>query len=337
MEKLLNYDGLYEINTDIYIKEMISLSGGKFLTPKDQIRHCEQKGIQFNDISKNKAVSYLEMNNNYFKLRSFRKNFTKDPNLGKYTNLDFADLIDLAIIDNRLRKILLEMSLSIEHFSKVHLLGLLQASGYDGYAIVKDYVAQLSSDNHKRLMSDLAKNKSSTYCGNLHKKYMSNFPENCPVWVFIEIISFGQYLHFYNFCALETQSQELKSRLHLMRTVKDLRNACAHNNCIINDLATPLSPDVKIHFVITNALSTLGIPRSARKKHLRRAPFFQIVTTLYTHNLIVSSPGVHNKISKDLMDFKSRLYRDRNYNRNDLILSTFNLLTKIIDNWYNLV
>ena len=122
-----------------------------FLTPKEQIKHCEQKGIQFNKISKSKAIMYLEDNNNYFKLRSFRKNYVKDPNLGKYTNLDFADLVDLAIIDNRLRRILLEMSLSIEHFSKVHLLKVLQETGEDGYAIIQDYVSQLSQSNKKDL------------------------------------------------------------------------------------------------------------------------------------------------------------------------------------------
>ena len=94
---------------------------------------------------------YLEDNNNYFKLRSFRKNYIKDPNPGKYTNLDFADLVDLAIIDNRLRRILLEMSLSIEHFSKVHLLKVLQETGEDGYAIIQDYVSQLSQSNKKDL------------------------------------------------------------------------------------------------------------------------------------------------------------------------------------------
>ena len=124
-----------------------------FLTPKEQIKHCEEKGVQFNKISKSKAIMYLEDNNNYFKLRAFRKNYVKDLNLGKYTNLDFADLVDLAIIDNRLRRILLEMSLSIEHFSKVHLLKVLQETGEDGYAIIQDYVSQLSQSNKKRLES----------------------------------------------------------------------------------------------------------------------------------------------------------------------------------------
>jgi abortive infection bacteriophage resistance protein len=312
-----------------------------FLTPKQQVKHCEDKGIQFNKISKSKAISYLEDNNNYFKLRSFRKNYIKDPHLKKYTNLDFSDLVDLAIIDNRLRRILLEMALSIEHFSKVHLLKILQETGEDGYTVIQNYINQLSKSNKKRLISDLKKNKSSTYCGNLHKKYMENNIFDCPVWVFIEVISFGQYLHFYEFCAKQcshpSNQNELNFRLYLMRTVKDLRNACAHNNCIINDLRAPLPHTFKPNLQVTDALANIGISKAVRRKHLNRVVFYQILVTFYAHINIVSSPGVHNHIAYELQEFKSRLFRDNDYSRNDIINSTFKLFIKLIDNWYNLV
>lgn len=315
------------------------MSGGRFLTPQEQVKHCEDKGIQFNGISKTKAISYLEDNNNYFKLRSFRKNFVKDSNLNKYTTLDFADLIDLAIIDNRLRKILLEMALSIEHFSKVELLGILQKEESDGYIIIHDYYAQLSEHQRKILDKDLQKNSSSTYCSNLYKKYLSEDINKCPVWVFLEIISFGQYLHFYNFCInrLPAKYKDLELKMYLMWTVKDLRNACAHNNCIINDLRSPIPKGKKMNFNLSQALSYIGISNSRLRKHTKRAPFYQIVTTMYAHTLIVSSPGVHNKISRDLREFSQRLFRDRDYKSCDTIRSTFDLFILIIDNWFNLV
>ncbi len=317
------------------------MSGGAFLTPKEQVRHCEEKGIQFNKISKTKATQYLEANNNYFKLRSFRKNFIKNPDLGKYTNLDFADLIDLAIIDNRLRRILLEMALSIEHFSKVHLLKVLQEAQEDGYSIIHDYICQLSDDNRISLYSDLHKNKGSTYCGNLHKKYIKNDVTKCPVWVFIEVISFGQYLHFYEFCKSRLSNQaikkELELRLYLMRTVKDLRNACAHNNCIINDLRAPLPAQYKPNIQVTKAIANLNVSKKIRQKYLHRAAFYQIVTTLYAHTLIVSSQGVRKHISGELFQFKERMYRDNSYSENDIVKSTFNFLSNIIDSWFKSV
>lgn len=315
---------------------MHTISSNKFLTSKEQVKHCESKGIQFNDFSKTRAIKYLEENNNYFKLRAFRKNYPKEPSTGLYIHLDFADLVDLAIIDNRLRTILLEMAISIEHFSKVHLLKVIQENEPDGSRIVTDYIDQLSRGHKETLFADLNKNKKSLYCGNLCNKYFKdNDPYlKCPIpiWVFIEIISFGQYLHFYAFCAQRTNDSELYRRLYLMRVVKDLRNACAHNNCLINNLQSKLNRHHKSE--VQTALSHLKIPKEFRKKHLRRAATYQIVTTLYTHQEIVPSAGVHDNISRKLQDLKVRFFRDRTYVHNDMIKSTFNFLSKLIDIWY---
>lgn len=311
------------------------MSSGKFLTAKEQVRHSEGKGVQFNDFSKTKAIRYLEENNNYFKLRAFRKNYIKGED-GKYLHLDFADLVDLAVIDNRLRVILLEMAISIEHFSKVHLLKVLQKSEPNGSQVVMEYVDQLDLKPKNILKEELKKNKNSLYCGNLYKKYLGN-KMHCPVWVFIEMVSFGQYLHFYEFCANRSQGKnkkELLRRLYLMRVVKDLRNACAHNNCIINDLRAPLNkaPNQEIQQVVAK----LGISKEVRERHLKRVAMYQIITTLYTHKEIVISPGVHKNIALKLRDLNDRFYRDRDYSKNGIIKSSFNLLSKMFDNWFNI-
>lgn len=307
------------------------MSNDYFLTAKEQVNHCASKGIQFNDYSKSKATKYLEENNNYFKLRAFRKNYSKDTN-HKYIHLDFADLVDLAIIDSRLRAILLEMAISIEHFSKVHLLKILQKSESIGTAIVDSYIQQLNSDSKNILLNDLKRNSTSLYCGDLYAKYINSTLIHCPVWVFIEIISFGQFLHFYEYCAKIKGDKELERRLYLMRVVKDLRNACAHNNCIINNIQTPLNrkPNSEIQRVLAQA----GLSLVIRKKHLYRAAMYQIITTLYTHKEIVTSNGVHGHISESLQALKLRLFRDRSYAYNDILKSSFKLLSKLIDIWF---
>lgn len=311
------------------------MSSDKFLTAKEQVKHSEGKGVQFNDFSKTKAIRYLEENNNYFKLRAFRKNYIKGED-GKYLHLDFADLVDLAIIDNRLRAILLEMAISIEHFSKVHLLKVLQKSESNGTQVVTDYVNQLTPSFRETLESELDKNKNSLYCGNLYKKYLGN-KIYCPVWVFVEMVSFGQYLHFYEFCANRSQGKnqkELLRRLYLMRVVKDLRNACAHNNCIINDLRAQMNRDPNEE--IQKVFASLGFSKGVRSKHLKRVAMYQIITTLYAHKEIVISPGVHKNIALKLRDLNDRFYRDRDYSKNGIITSSFNILSKTFDKWFNI-
>ena len=95
------------------------------LTPQEQVEHLKKKGVKFNFKSEDEAINYLSKNNNYFKLRSYRKSFEKyvgGDKDGMYIDLDFAMLKDLAIIDMRFRYTLLLMSLDIEHFEKVRLL-----------------------------------------------------------------------------------------------------------------------------------------------------------------------------------------------------------------------
>jgi hypothetical protein len=43
----------------------------------EQIKHSYDKGIKFEIISKGDARVYLSENNNYFKLRAYRKNYDK--------------------------------------------------------------------------------------------------------------------------------------------------------------------------------------------------------------------------------------------------------------------
>ena len=53
------------------------------LTAEGLVAHMEKKGITFNRISKEDAQSFLEHNNYYMKLASYRANYKKYPNGSK--------------------------------------------------------------------------------------------------------------------------------------------------------------------------------------------------------------------------------------------------------------
>ena len=46
------------------------------LSYEGQINHLKSKGILFNKVSETKALEYLKLNNNFFKLKSYRKNWS---------------------------------------------------------------------------------------------------------------------------------------------------------------------------------------------------------------------------------------------------------------------
>ncbi len=67
------------------------------------------------------AKDYLVQHNNYFKLTAYRKNYDKHSageNSDKYINLEFAYLVDIAVIDMYLRYRIVHMALDIEHHTK---------------------------------------------------------------------------------------------------------------------------------------------------------------------------------------------------------------------------
>ncbi len=300
-----------------------------------QICHLIKKGVLFKYISEEEARKYLEENNNYFRLRAYRKNFDKHPdgeNKGKYINLDFAMLVDLSVIDMRLRYTLLKLVLDVEHFAKVRLLKTITEKQEDGYQIVDDYfTALIETDNLKNtqrysiLQNELDRNRNNPYCGGIIDKYNNNY----PIWAFIEVIPMGSFIHFYEFCSNRLGDKGLKDIAHLLKTVKDLRNAAAHSNCIIYDMGAQDSR-YKPNYEMLQRLSS--IPKHTRKKKLKNERTRQITTLLYTHCFLVTSEGVHERAKNDLLEIIERMNRNIGYyTNNDVIKTNFDFFEKTVD------
>ena len=120
----------------IITKPKLSLEG--------QIEHLKKKGVLFNIMNEESAKEYLTQHNNYFK-------HPDGENKGKYINLEFAYLVDLAVIDMRLRYRIVHMALDIEHHTKLQLLRMMDKFNEDGYQIVQDYMDSLSEVQRKNV------------------------------------------------------------------------------------------------------------------------------------------------------------------------------------------
>lgn len=304
------------------------------LNAQELINHLEEKGVKFNLTTKEEAQKYLEENNNYFKLVSYRKNFPKyenGENCGKYIDLDFGMLMDLSIIDMRIRKTMLSIVLDLEHYAKVKLLSKIESTSKDGYTIVEEYIQDLKDkDEYTYLENELSKNKTGTYCGDLVSKYNGEY----PIWVFVEIIPFGRLIKFYKFVADKLQDRKMIDEAFMLMDVRELRNACAHNNCIINDLKAYTSK-YDANYRVRNEVAKTGISKRVRDNKLSNARIKQLITLLYLSKNIVTSKGVLNYQTAILQDLKNRIEHHIDYyNTNELVQTSLKFLNKIIDNWY---
>lgn len=190
---------------------------------QDLVEHMKRKGITFNIVSPEDAIQYMEKNNNYFRVASYRKNYNKRLNskqnpIDEYVNLDFGYLQDLAIIDMELRYTFIQLALDIEHFAKMDLLGEIERHNEDGYKIVSDFLNAQKTDRKQHIQSELRQNQNSYYTKDVYNKYNPDF----PAWVFLELLPFGTILDFYLFCAKRFNSKPMCDRFYIMIRCKNV-------------------------------------------------------------------------------------------------------------------
>ena len=297
----------------------------------EMIEHMKEKGIKFNIISENEAKKFLSESNYYMKLASYRTNYPKydesSKRCGQYINLEFAYLKELSTIDMYLRYIVLEMCLDIEHYLKVKLLRVIENNPEeDGYDIIRRFVA---SDNNAYILKNIRKHKSSEYCKDLIEKYYPYFPAR----VLVVVISFGDLTYlceFYN----QRYGEEIVNN-KFMNSIRDIRNASAHSNCLINRLFDPLENGKQIDVEISNFVKSLtNVNSNTRGKNLNYRVTYNIITLLYVYDKIVTSKAARQHRYDELKDlFDNRAVRHQDYFKsNSKLVGIYKFIQKVIDN-----
>lgn len=301
----------------------------QMLTVDELIEHMKGKGITFKEVSENDAKEFLTHNNYYMKLASYRANYTKcatGKRAGQYDKLDFGYLKELSTIDMHLRYYIVEMCLDIEHAIKVRIVEKISANpAEDGYEVVKKF---LSKGENINVLRSIQSRKSGEYCKGLIEKYYPFF----PAWVFVEVISFGTLLYFCQF--YEGMYGEKIINNILMNTVRDLRNACAHSNCLLNHLAQKIDATKQPHSDITKFVCGMnGISNTSRRNNLNGLFAYNIVTLLYVYDSLMPDVAKQKRYDQ-LEDFmENRVIRNKDYFKsNTKITGVYNFLKKVIDN-----
>ena len=294
----------------------------KLLKTSDElISHMKTKGIKFDIVSEEDAKVFLQNNNYYMKLASYRANYDKSKGDGNYINLDFAYLQELSTIDMHLRYLILQMCLDVEHALKTRLLKDIEDNPEeDGYDIIRRFITK-----YERSCQNIQKHKSSEYCRELIEKYYPYF----PVWVFVELISFGDMVKLYEYYT-EKYPGRLKDS-ELLYSIRDLRNATAHSNCLINKLKKGTNkPSVKIIKFVSNID---GIGTSMRTNKLSNKFLYDFISLLYVYNEFINADIVKKKRFKQIQEFvDGRAVRNREYfEKNECIKTAYTFVKKVVD------
>ena len=304
-----------------------------------------EKGITFNYMDIAEAETHLCEKNNYLRTASYRKNYDKyetGEKTGKYIQLDFAYLVELSKLDMYLRSHLLQMCIDIEHALKVAIISDIEKNAAeDGYTIVDKFLTE-----NPDVIGSIAKKVDSVFTGDLIEKYfelcyvidldygtirVEILQVDCPVWVLVEILAFKDFLRFVKFYD-EQYPGRIDANIKLLNTVRNLRNACAHNNCILTSLRPGATQPTPI--VSQRVAQIPSVAKEERKKKLSCRPLFEIVCLLMEYEHWVSEP-LKNKRMKELKKFAhGRLVSHAGFfSTNQVISTAFAFLQKTIDNF----
>jgi hypothetical protein len=196
----------------------------------------------------------------------------------------------------------------------------------DGYSFVQEFFKK-----YTYVENSIQEKSNNSVCCDLVQKYKSNF----AVWNIIEVLSFGDFIKLYQMYYNKYPKKD--SMVNNLWSVKFLRNAAAHNNCLINSLKHPYNAKFNFTKEIDTFVSRIpGIGRTMKKKKFSNPVVHDFVVSLYVFNAIVGSPiKMHSMHElKDLFD--NRFKRNKHYFvKNDHILSHYKFIKIIVDYFYS--
>lgn len=326
------------------------------LSLEEQVLYMKYKGITFEYETEDKALEILESNSYYYKLTAYRKNFSKDDQ-GKYIDLDFKHLSDLAIIDMHLRYFIMKLTLDIEHSIKTKLIKSITESSIDSKEIIEQYDAfqrksfESRINNSSRLTTEEKQNKTKQYTPVIQnimgdysnpKDYAydlySKQIDNPSIWALIELMSFGQlasFVKFYNGENLFNANTFTEASIFLKYS-QNIRNCAAHSRPLLLYLDQTFQfrdksrnrryPNIRLkNFVIKN-----GVPIKVANIRLTNMRLHDIAATLYLHNYYVESEGIQFNRSKEFSDLLERFRRHSQlYEKHSHLIEIYHLFSAL--------
>lgn len=228
------------------------------ITPKpalsiaDQVLRLKENGLVIeNETFASKAL----LNGNYFRLSGYFREFQSDPSHGdnRFPELTtFEDITAIVRSDVRFSRTLLDALFRFEKIlrSRFAYYAAMKLGETGFYLEPAFYFSAMPKRDLfiDRLLSDLDNSKSRTL-----RKYRGDSWTQLPIWVAIELLSFGQVARMIEYTAVNEIREDLAhsfsfrldtfaSTVHSLAT---LRNACAHHKQLWNRFVAIQTPAMK--------------------------------------------------------------------------------------------
>ena len=282
---------------------------GKKLTVPEIISYCKETlGITFNLKSEEEAAVFLAKHNYFFRLKQYA-DFGEKTKSGKFINVDFGQMVELSTVDMFLRKLILKMTLDFEHYLKVKIINDSQENpADDGYAVVESFL-----ETHNRVRHLIENLNNSSYFYN--RQVFDKYKEKTSVWSIVEMLGFSDFIDFY---AHYYQYFHLKCEYtpHF-DSVRRLRNAAAHNTCMISNLKPQnwFKSDIEINFELLGA--NLEVGNGVISSCLKVPVLNDFAVMLSNYIKLISSPKIKEKTLEEMQEFfNGRMILHKDYFEN---------------------
>lgn len=202
-----------------------------YLNVHEQVNYLKERNVAFNLMNETAAKDILLHESYFHKLLNY-KNVLSRFRYGDsddFNGIEFNDLVELSNVDTRLRELFNDITLEIEHYFKVLILrhvdcNTKRCNHYFYYDIVDiDKIYRINSRMNKRI-----KNYNDFYS----RKQLKKFPDQKPIWVLNEYLSFGEVLEIFTEYKRKYRLKEFDQLIYYLKEAKLIRNITAHNNTL---------------------------------------------------------------------------------------------------------
>lgn len=225
------------------------------LTFLQQAELFQKRGIKIENLES--AANKLETIS-YYKLKEFAEPFNVNKNMynlePRYTNVSFEDIIKRYYQDKNLRIYLMHALEKIEVSFKTRLAYNLGNIGAYGYLNESSWMDRENNYlNKKKVFQNIFEkhSKENSYKIKIDFQRGAYIKEAPSVWIFINSLTFGETVKIYE-CMSKKRKREVAKYYNLdynefellIKSLRLIRNLCAHNNKII-DIKYKSLPKIK--------------------------------------------------------------------------------------------